>query len=120
VVHYQPQVELETGRVVSAEALVRWNHPRRGLLPPTQLIPVAEQTGLITAVTRKVLEAAIAQCGQWQRQGLALGVGVNISARDLLSRELPEALPALLLQAQVDPTRICLEPITHRRFDSAW
>ena len=109
VVHYQPQVELLTGRPVSAEALVRWNHPRRGLLPPSQLIPVAEQTGLITAVTRKVLETAITQCGVWQREGLALGVGVNISARDLLSRELPEALPALLLQAQVDPTRICLE-----------
>jgi len=84
VVHYQPQVEIRTGRVLGVEALVRWQHPRHGLLGPDTFIPSAEQTGLIGPLTQYVLDRALHQCALWRHEGLDLTVAVNLSARNLL------------------------------------
>lgn len=84
VVHYQPQVEIRSGRVLGVEALVRWQHPRHGLLGPGSFIPSAEQTGLIGPLTDSVLDSSLRQCARWQREGLNLTVAVNLSVRNLL------------------------------------
>src|SRR5581483_4084884 len=72
VLHYQPKAVVGSGEVRSVEALVRWQHPERGLLPPGEFIPIAQRTGLITPLTRWVLNAALAQSAEWQRRGLPL------------------------------------------------
>jgi diguanylate cyclase (GGDEF)-like protein len=107
--YYQPKIAVSEPCMVGVEALIRWNHPQRGFLPPSEFIPFAEQTGAIRAITRWVIEAAVEQCGKWQREGMALSVSLNISARDLLDRELPEILQGVLRAQQVPPQRICLE-----------
>ncbi|MDB5074371.1 MAG: cph2 2 [Chloroflexi bacterium] len=96
VLHYQPQVELASGRVCGVEALVRWPHPVHGLIPPDQFIPLAEQTGLIAALTDWVLTEAIRQCKEWQRKGILLGVSVNLSMWNLHDPVLPERVTDLL------------------------
>ena len=106
---YQPQLRLAEGRVSGAEALVRWQHPRRGLIPPDQFIGLAEGTGAIGPLTLWVLEAAIRQCGAWRRAGLALPVSVNISARNLHDGTLPTAVSDLLVAYQVPPAWLTLE-----------
>jgi diguanylate cyclase len=88
VVHYQPQVEIRSGRVSGVEALVRWQHPRHGLLEPDTFIPSAEQMGLIGPLTDYVLNGALHQCALWESDGLALTVAVNISAGNLLDPDL--------------------------------
>ncbi|HXX09905.1 MAG TPA: GGDEF domain-containing phosphodiesterase, partial [Burkholderiales bacterium] len=88
--HYQPKVDLRRARLVGVEALVRWEHPDRGVLPPSEFIPFAEQTGVIREVTRWVIPEAMRQCGAWLSRGVPLSVSVNVSTRDLLDRELPE------------------------------
>lgn len=91
VLHYQPQVELKHDKVVAAEALVRWNHPERGLLGPGYFIPVAEQSDLIGAVGRWVMEEACRQMHAWRRQGLPLErVSVNVSARQFAAPDFIE------------------------------
>lgn len=95
---YQPKISLGTDRQFCAEALVRWNHPSRGLVPPVEFIPFAEQTGYIRAITRWVLAHAIAQCAQWRSDGIAMNVSINISARDLMDNELPDRFSALLAE----------------------
>jgi predicted signal transduction protein with EAL and GGDEF domain len=84
VVHYQPQVQVATGRVIGVEALVRWQHPVHGLLPPASFIPAAERTGLIRPLTLYVLNRALDQAAQWRAAGRDLSVSVNLSVRDLL------------------------------------
>ncbi len=84
VVHYQPQVEIRSGRVLGVEALVRWQHPRHGLLGPDSFIPAVEQTGLIGPLTQFVLDSALWQCARWRREGLFLEIAVNLSVRNLL------------------------------------
>ena len=107
--HYQPKVDLTSATVSACEALLRWDHPRRGVVPPAAFIPFAEHTGYIKALTRWVLQEAVRQAGQWRNQGMELQVSVNISARDLLNRELPEMISALLVQHQVPASLLCLE-----------
>ena len=86
ILHYQPKVSCASGRMVGAEALIRWNHPRRGLVPPDQFIPLLEETGLIVAVGRWVMETAARQTRDWQAAGLDLpSISVNLSARQLQS-----------------------------------
>ena len=82
--HYQPKADVVTGRIVGVEALVRWNHPRHGLLGPEEFVPIAEQTGLIVPLTRWVLAASMRQVQSWQSQGYELSVAVNLSARSFL------------------------------------
>ena len=93
---YQPKVSLITGQIIGAEALVRWKHPERGMVPPVEFIPLAEETGLIVQISHWVLEEACAQARRWQDAGLApLRIAVNLSARDF-SPALPERVTSLL------------------------
>jgi diguanylate cyclase (GGDEF)-like protein len=94
--HYQPKVHLAKPRELHVEALVRWQHPVRGMVPPSEFIPFAEQTGFVRAITQWVLAEAVRQCAEWRRGGLAAQVWVNISARDLLDPDLAERFAALL------------------------
>jgi diguanylate cyclase (GGDEF)-like protein len=103
VLHYQPRVELATGAVQAVEALVRWEHPERGLLSPGEFLPLAEHTGLIRPLTRYVLDTALADCAGWMAEGLPAGVSANLSARDLLDAEVPTEVEALLRKHGVDP-----------------
>lgn len=89
VLYFQPKVDLRSGITSQCEALVRWNHPKRGFVPPGDFIPFAEQTGYIRDMTRWILRSAIRQCGLWQAQGINVAISVNICARDLLDPELP-------------------------------
>ncbi len=107
--YYQPKVTLANATTRSAEALLRWVHPVRGLVPPGEFIPFAEHTGYIKALTQWVLREVVRQCGQWRRDGLELQVSVNISARDLTNRELPETIAALLREHAVPAEMMCLE-----------
>jgi diguanylate cyclase (GGDEF)-like protein len=109
LLHFQPKLELASGRIKGAEALVRWQHPERGMVPPGEFMPWAEQTGFIRSVTRWVLDAALRQAGAWQASGYDLSVAINISARDLMDRELPQRVAALLHAHRVAPARVCLE-----------
>jgi diguanylate cyclase (GGDEF)-like protein len=107
--YYQPKVSLHTANISSVEALIRWEHPTRGLIPPGMFIPFAEHTGYIKLLTRWVIREAMRQCGEWLREGLRLAVSVNISARDLMNRDLPTEVAALLAQYDVPPGLLCLE-----------
>jgi diguanylate cyclase (GGDEF)-like protein len=93
--HYQPKVELRTGRTTSVEALVRWRHPHRGLLGPDHFIELAEHTGLIHPLTTWVLDEAVQQAKRWRAAGLGLSVAVNLSVRSI-TPDLPDRLAELL------------------------
>jgi diguanylate cyclase (GGDEF)-like protein len=108
-VYVQPQASLHTGRVVGVEALVRWRHPRHGLLYPDTFIPLAERSGLIRKLTDEVLEQALAACGRWRREGQRLRVSVNLSARSNFSDELVEEVQARLRRHGVPADALILE-----------
>ncbi len=101
VVHYQPKVTVATGRVTGAEALVRWQHPVHGLLPPGAFIPAAERTGLIRPLTLYVLERSLEQIAEWHRQSHFLSVSVNLSVRDLLDPTFVADVEAAVLRSGV-------------------
>src|SRR5437763_8392503 len=84
---YQPKADLRTGDVVGVEALLRWRHPERGMVPPDEFIPLAEQTGLMRAITQFVVDAALSQLAEWWGQGLRVQAAVNVCARDLYDRD---------------------------------
>lgn len=107
--YYQPKVELQTGKVHSVEALVRWQHPEFGFVPPDQFIPLAEQTGLIAPLTLWVLETAIRQCSLWSQAGLELSIAVNLSMWDLRDATLPNTILALLDRYAVSPRLLHVE-----------
>ncbi|MDQ1633635.1 MAG: hypothetical protein QOJ32_444, partial [Frankiaceae bacterium] len=108
--YYQPKIDLHTGEVTGAEALVRWQHPTRGLLAPGDFIPVVEHSSLIGAFTMHLLDQAITDCVAWQQAGLPdVGVAVNVSARNLLHHELPDELGVLLDRHGLDPRCLMLE-----------
>ncbi len=109
VLHYQPKVSLVTGEVQGVEALVRWQHPERGLLGPGAFIPIAEQTSLIRPLTMHVIERSLEQCRRWENQGHTLSVAVNISARNLLDPGFAEAVAAGLRRWGLYPGRLELE-----------
>ncbi len=109
VLHYQPQVDLASGHVCGVEALVRWPHPERGLIPPDAFIPLAEQTGLIAPLTEWVLAEAIRQAREWQRAGLLLGASVNLSMWNLHDPALPDRVAALLHAHGLAPAWLRLE-----------
>ena len=108
-VHYQPKSDLRSGRVTGLEALLRWNHPRHGPIPPDEFIPMAEQTGSIRALTSFVLEEALTQCGVWRKAGLNLDMAVNLSVRSLLDTDLPDEIARLLAATGVPPACLTLE-----------
>ncbi len=109
VVHYQPQVELSTSRLVGVEALVRWQHPERGLLGPDEFIAVAEQTGSIGELTRLVLGDAVRHCATWEQRGHPVTVAVNLSPRSLLDPGLLATVAELLDETGLAPERLVLE-----------
>jgi diguanylate cyclase (GGDEF)-like protein len=109
VVHYQPIVDIAESRTCGAEGLVRWQHPELGLVQPADLIPIAEQSGLIGLLTRQVLERSIAQCAEWRAAGEDLTVAVNLSVRDLLDRGLPGQIDGLLGVHGLPPAALQLE-----------
>ena len=109
VLHYQPKFEIATGRVVGAEALVRWKHPVRGMVPPSEFIPLAETTGLIVQVGGWVLERACAQAATWQRAGLSpFRLAVNVSAREFTAA-LPDRVSDNLRRHGLHPQWLELE-----------
>jgi diguanylate cyclase (GGDEF)-like protein len=119
LMHYQPKVAIRTAEVVGAEALVRWQHPERGVILPDSFIPLAEHTGLIGPLTTYVLEAALAQARVWMDAGRSLTVSVNLSARSLLDEQLPRqveeqlathGVPAELLLLEVTESALMTEP----------
>jgi diguanylate cyclase (GGDEF)-like protein len=124
VLHYQPKINLRTGQVCGVEALVRWQHPEHGLIPPDSFIPLAEHTGLIGPLTHHVLEAALTQVRIWAATGLELPVAVNLSARNLVDDRLYDDVVALLdaygvaahlLELEVTETTIMTEPVRAAR-----
>jgi EAL domain-containing protein (putative c-di-GMP-specific phosphodiesterase class I) len=110
--HYQPIVELATGAVVGAEALVRWAHPERGLVPPTLFVPFAEETGLIVPIGRWVLGEACRQAAAWQREapaGTSIHITVNLSGRQLHETSLVEDVRQALSASGLAPQALVLE-----------
>jgi EAL domain-containing protein (putative c-di-GMP-specific phosphodiesterase class I) len=109
VLHFQPKAELTTGLIRGVEALVRWDHPERGFIPPNEFVPIAERTGLIKPLSRYVLAAALRQCSAWRSDGLDLHVSVNLTIPDLLDLGLPGLIQRLLEETGVPPDRLELE-----------
>lgn len=109
VLHYQPKFEIASGRLVGAEALVRWKHPTRGMVPPSEFIPLAESTGLIVQVGEWVLEQACAQASIWQQAGLPpFRLAVNVSAREF-TPSLPDRVAGTLRRYRLPPYWLELE-----------
>lgn len=96
VIHYQPEVDLATGAVVRVEALARWPHASRGLITPSEFIPAAERSGLITPLTEWVLTTVLRQAREWRRQGIRVPIAVNLSARNLFDAEFADLVARLL------------------------
>jgi len=108
VLHYQPQVDLKSGRIVGMEALIRWKHPELGMVPPGRFIGIAEETGLIVPIGAWVMRTAAAQNKAWQDAGLGpLRVAVNLSARQFGAADLVPGIERVLLETGLDPS--CLE-----------
>ncbi len=110
VLHYQPKLDLGSGEVIGAEALIRWHHPERGLVPPKEFISVAEDCGLIVPIGRWVLREACRQARAWQVAGLpALGMSVNVSSVELRSPGFVEAVQSVLAETGLEPRLLELE-----------
>ncbi len=109
LLHFQPKVISETGRLHAVEALVRWNHPVHGIMPPDDFIPLAERTGLIDDLTIWVLKQSLKQCSVWRRKKLGLGIAVNLSSLCLLNPDFPELLTGLLTSYDVPPESLIME-----------
>ena len=109
MLHYQPQVSLDDGSLVGVEALLRWNHPDRGLLAPATFLPTIETHELMDRITTVVLAKALHQSNDWRRSGLAVPVSVNVATRTLLNESFPQEVAGLLAEYDVDPRLLCIE-----------
>jgi EAL domain-containing protein (putative c-di-GMP-specific phosphodiesterase class I) len=109
VLHYQPQLDLRSGEILAVEALLRWAHPRYGLLPPEKFLPLAEEAGLMHSITRWVLEQATFQCAQWRDSGRPVVVAVNISPTNLLEPGFVTEVQNQLQRHQLSPSSLVLE-----------
>lgn len=107
--YVQPKIDFATGKVVAVEALVRWQHPERGLLLPDMFIPYAEQTGHVSKISFWMLSEAARYAAAWQKQGLDIALAVNLSARDLIDIELPNKLKEILARHQLFANSLSLE-----------
>jgi diguanylate cyclase (GGDEF)-like protein len=108
-VHYQPLVDLATGRVTGVEALARWSHPKRGPVPPDEFVRIAENTGLINSLTDIVLTEAVTRCAEWRQAGHMIRVSVNLSARNLIDPWLIDLVRSRLVMAGLPASALCLE-----------
>ncbi|HEV2098292.1 MAG TPA: EAL domain-containing protein, partial [Stellaceae bacterium] len=106
---YQPQIELPLGHVSAAEALVRWRHPTRGVVPPDRFIPLAEASGLIEPLTEWVIATALRAAGEWRRRGFPLGISINISGHNVRDIGLPDRIGGRCKEFGVAPERVILE-----------
>ncbi|NNE12418.1 MAG: diguanylate cyclase, partial [Ilumatobacter sp.] len=106
---YQPKLDLRSGVVVGLEALVRWDHPARGTVPPSEFVRVAEDTGLIKQLTDLVLASGIEKLAEMRRRGLDIGLAVNLSTHDLFDARLPERVKSYLEDSGVEPSKLTLE-----------
>src|SRR5581483_9181373 len=104
VLYYQPILDCHSGHLTGLEALVRWHDPQRGLIPPDQFIPLAEETGLIKPLTRWVLQAALRQSRAWRDQGMNLRIAVNLSGHDIQDPTLPDTIASYLTEYGLDST----------------
>lgn len=110
MLHYQPQYDMRSGAIVGVEALLRWHHPVRGLIPPSHFIPIAEDSGIIVPIGQWVLEEACRQNKEWQDAGLPkIPVSVNLSMRQFWQPNFPESVGAVLQQAGLEPRYLELE-----------
>ncbi|HSK24767.1 MAG TPA: bifunctional diguanylate cyclase/phosphodiesterase [Egicoccus sp.] len=107
--HYQPIIDLAAGRVVGVEALVRWDHPERGLLPPGDFLPLAESAGLMRELFGEVLRQSTHQTAQWHARGHDLGLALNVSVTDLLDPDLPDQIADALAVTGLRGTHLVLE-----------
>ncbi len=107
--HYQPKVGLDDGTVVGVEALVRWRHAERGLIPPDDFIPLAERTGLIHLLTEYVLDASLTQASAWWQRGLQVPIAINVSMRDLQETDLAALVVTQLDRHGLPPSALILE-----------
>jgi diguanylate cyclase (GGDEF)-like protein/PAS domain S-box-containing protein len=119
VLHYQPRIELATGRIVGAEALIRWQNPERGMVPPDEFIPLAETTGLVIPIGEWAIGAVCRQAAEWRAAGLEVPIAVNLAATHLREHNLPElvarnlrdtGLPAELLEIEVTESILMVDP----------
>jgi EAL domain-containing protein (putative c-di-GMP-specific phosphodiesterase class I) len=109
ILHYQPKVDLNTGKIDSVEALVRWQHPQHGLIGPDQFIVLAEQNGLIQSLGLQILGAALRQCHTWQETGLDLRVAVNFSTSSLQDQQLVGMISGMLKACEVTADQLEVE-----------
>jgi EAL domain-containing protein (putative c-di-GMP-specific phosphodiesterase class I) len=109
VLHYQPVLDLQHGEVEAVEALIRWRHPQKGLIPPIDFIPVAEQTGQIVEIGKWVLARACRQARTWERQGIRVRMAVNLSVRQFSAPDLTDFVDRTLRETGLDPGRLELE-----------
>jgi diguanylate cyclase (GGDEF)-like protein len=109
VLHFQPKIDVKSGEVIGAEALVRWQHPVRGLVFPDDFIPLVESTSLMGQFTRYVARRALEQCAEWRRLGLDLTVAINVSAHNLVDPDFPEQLAAILEDLALTPHSLEVE-----------
>ncbi len=107
--YYQPKVSLVTGKIESVEALIRWNHPTRGLVPPNEFISYAEESGMIVQLGRWIIDSAARQAGIWKKQGLNLRIAINVSARQLRVPTLLDDFTQAILSNGLTPSLIDLE-----------
>lgn len=106
---YQPKVDLASGRAVHAEALLRWDHPQLGAIPPDEFIPLAEHAGSVRSLTRFVADRALAENARWRQAGLDLGIAINLSVVDLADPSLVESIESALRRHRVPPGLLILE-----------
>ncbi|MGA8362800.1 MAG: EAL domain-containing protein [Candidatus Dormiibacterota bacterium] len=109
VLHYQPQVDLRNGETIAAEALVRWPHPRLGLIPPLEFLPLAEEAGLMGPLTRLVLDQALSQCAVWRGAGSRIAMSVNVSSSNLLDPGFIDVVRTTLRRHRVPASALILE-----------
>ena len=107
--HYQPQINLRDGSVTAVEALIRWNHPRRGFVPPLDFLPLAEEAGLMRSLTELVLDESLAQCACWRAEGRILSVSVNVSATNILDTGFAEMVRDRLGRHRLPASALVLE-----------
>ncbi|MFD0051609.1 putative bifunctional diguanylate cyclase/phosphodiesterase [Actinomycetes bacterium NPDC127524] len=109
VVYYQPQIDYHSRKIIGVEALIRWNHPKLGLVPPSEFIPIAEESGLILPIGEWILWEACTQVKKWNDQGFSIKVGVNLSPRQFKKKDAISCIERLLGKTGLDPANLDLE-----------